>query len=184
VALFQGHPRDFYQHIRAVCYRSTDKGMTWQYLATIAYDPAHGFHEPVMSKCRDGSLLCVMRTKGGGHPLLQSRSRDRGKTWETPRETRSLGVDPDLCLMTSGVLACSYGRPGNRVMFSVDGSGRQWTDRLQIYEYAGGSFGYTGIVEVEPGRLLLCYDRHDRFPELGNAATTAVQAVYITVTPR
>ncbi len=181
-ALFRGHPPQFYNHIRAVCHRSTDKGMTWQYLATIAYDPAHGFHEPVMCKCSDGSLLCVMRTKGGGHPLLQSRSRDQGQTWEPLRETGSLGVDPDLCLMTGGVLACSYGRPGNRVMFSVDGTGERWSDRLKVYEYVGGSFGYTGIVEVEPGKLLFVYDRNDVYPEYGGKRTTAIQAVYITVT--
>ena len=179
--LFAGHPPAYYTHIRCVCHRSTDKGMSWQYLATIAYDPVWGFHEPVMCKCGDGSILCVMRTKGGGQPLMQSRSRDRGKTWEPFRETGSLGVDPDLCLTTGGVLACSYGRPGNRIMFSADGSGEKWTDRLKIYEYDTGSFGYTGIVEVESGRLLLVYDRKDAYPEYDGKQTTAIQGVYITV---
>ena len=75
--------------------------------------------------------------------------------------------------MTNGVLACSYGRPGNRIMFSVDGTGRQWTDRLKVYEYPRGSFGYTGIVEVAPGQLLFVYDRRDAFPECGGRHTTA-----------
>jgi len=183
-ALFKGHPPDFYNSIRNVCHRSTDKGMTWQYLATIGYNPEIGFHEPVMCKCTDGSILCVMRTKGGGHPLMQSRSRDNGRRWEPPKETGSLGVDPDLCLMSHGVLACSYGRPGNRIMFSMDGTGSEWTDRVKIYECKRGSFGYTGIVEVEPGKLLFVYDRHDVFPELGGKATTAIQGVWITVQRR
>ena len=79
------------------------------------------------------------------------------------------------------MLACSYGRPGNRIMFSLDGTGNEWTDRIQVYEYKGGSFGYTGIVEVEPGTLLFVYDRNDTYPEYGDRRTTAVQGVYVTV---
>jgi hypothetical protein len=167
---------------RVVCYHSTDGGRTWGEESTVAYDAAsggEGFVEPVLSFCSNGDVLCVMR-----HGLWQARSSDGGKTWQ-PYETLAVaGVDPDLCLLANGVLACSYGRPGNRIMFSVDGTGRQWTDQVQIYEYQGGSFGYTGITEFEPGKLLYVYDRHDRFPEYGGQMTTAIQGVYITVTKR
>jgi hypothetical protein len=168
---------------RSVCYHSTDHGRTWRSESTICYDPAlpgEASVEPVMSFCSNGDVLCVLRT-GGGLPLMQARSTDGGRTWQKATKTGSLGVDPDLCLMSHAVLACSYGRPGNRIMFSADGSGRDWTDRLTIYEYHTGSFGYTGIVEVEPGKLLFVYDRHDAYPEHGGKATTAIQGVYITV---
>ena len=112
---------------------------------------------------------------------MQARSTDGGKTWGEFKETGSLGVDPDLWLMSNGVLACSYGRPGNRIMFSIDGTGKEWADRLKIYEYTRGSFGYTGIVEVEPNKLLFVYDRHDAYPEYGGKRTTAIQGVTITV---
>jgi len=171
---------------RCICYHSTDKGRTWGSESTICYDPSlpgEGSVEPVMAICANGDLLCVMRT-GGGRPLMQARSTDGGRTWGEATKTGSLGVDPDLCLMRHGVLACSYGRPGNRIMFSVDGTGRRWTDRLKIYEYRSGSFGYTGIVEVEPGKLLFVYDRHDAFPEHGGRRTTAIQGVYVTVRRR
>ena len=168
---------------RTVCYHSTDGGKTWGDESTVAYDAeiaGEGFVEPVMAISSGGDVLCVMRT--GGHlPLMQARSADGGKTWQKPTRTGSLGVDPDLCLMTGGLLACSYGRPGNRIMFSVDGTGRQWTDRVQIYEYDHGSFGYTGIVEVEPARLLYVYDRHDAYPQYDGKRTTAIQGVYVTV---
>jgi len=165
---------------RSVCYHSTDKGRTWGSESTISYDATMHRHEPVMSLCSNGDVLCIMRT-GGGRPLMQARSTDGGRTWGKSRKTGSLGVDPDFCLMSNGVLACSYGRPGNRIMFSVDGTGKEWTDRLKIYEYRGGSFGYTGIVEVDPGRLLFVYDRRDTYPEYGGKGTTAIQGVYITV---
>jgi hypothetical protein len=176
--LYKGDPK-----LRTICYHSSDKGRTWGAESTVAYDPAiagEGFVEPVMSFCSNGDVLCVMRTNG--HlPLMQARSTDGGRTWQKPTPTGSLGVDPDLCLMTGGVLACSYGRPGNRVMFSADGTGRRWTDRIRIYEYQDGSFGYTGIVEVEPGKLLFVYDRNDVYPEYAGKRTTAIQGVYITV---
>jgi hypothetical protein len=172
---------------RSICYRSGDRGRTWGEESTIACDPkiaGEGFVEPVMAFCSNGDVLCVMRTNGG-LPLMQARSTDGGRTWQKPTPTGSLGVDPDLCLMTNGVLACSYGRPGNRIMFSTDGTGRRWTDRLPIYEYQEGqrgwSFGYTGIVEVEPGKLLMVYDRNDAYPEYGGKQTTAIHGVYLTV---
>jgi len=172
---------------RCVCLRSTDKGKTWTVLATIAYSPSvrgEGFFEPVMSRCSNGDLLCVMRT-GRGLPLMQTRSTDGGKTWGPLDVLSDMSVDPDLCLMSNGVLACSYGRPGNRIMFSVNGTGREWTDRLKIFEYQlwglPWSTGYTGIVEVEPGKLLLVYDRRDPYPASAVGCTTAVQGVYITV---
>jgi len=173
-------PKEFYKHIRIVLYKSTDKGKSWHYHATVAFDPKIGFHEPVLARCSDGSILCMMRV-GGGLPMMQTRSRDDGKTWDKPRENGSLGVYPDLCLMQNGVLACSYGRPGNRIMFSADGTGETWTDRLKIYEYQRGSTGYTAITEVEPGKLLFLYDRSGPYREYQGKTASAILGVYVTV---
>jgi hypothetical protein len=172
-----GHPD--YEKAVCVCYHSTDKGRSWRAESTIAAAPkieGEGFVEPVMALCSNGDVLCVMR-----HGLWQARSTDGGKTWGKYETLSVRGVDPDLCLMQSGVLACSYGRPGNRVMFSADGTGKVWADHLKIYEYQDGSFGYTGVVEIEPEKLLFVYDRHDAYPEYDGKQTTAIQGVCITV---
>jgi hypothetical protein len=66
-------------------------------------------------------------------------------------------------------------------MFSADGTGKVWADHLKIYEYQDGSFGYTGIVEVEPNTLLYVYDRNDVYPEYGGKRTTTIQGVYVSV---
>jgi len=160
---------------RVICYHSTDKGRTWGSESPVAGGATYA-HEPVMAFCSNGDVLCIMRRE-----LHQARSRDGGKTWGPQTNLEGIGVDPDLCLLSNGVLACSYGRPGNRIMFSADGTGRDWGDRLKIYEYRGGSFGYTGIVEVEPGKLLFVYDRRDAYPEYGGRRTTAIPGVSITV---
>lgn len=64
-------------------------------------------------------------------------------------------VDPDMTLMSHGVLACSYGRPGSNLMFSLDG-GRTWGHHTVITSERG--FNYTAIREVRPGRLLYVHD--------------------------
>jgi len=82
----------------------------------------------------------------------------------------------------------SIHRKTARVMVVREGSHAElWSDRLKIYEntyerkYYAASFGYTGIVEVEPGKLLFVYDRKDVYPEYDGRQTTAIQGVYVTV---
>ena len=161
--------------------------MNWRVSATVAQDDKIGFYEPVMSLCSNGDVLCVIR-RGGGQPLMQARSTDGGKTWQKVKKTGSLGVDPDLCLMSNGVLACSYGRPNCYIMFSADGTGHEWTDRVLIHEYNTNpvylpkwSFAYTGIVELEPGKLLFVYDCRNKYGKGHEKQDAMVKGVYITV---
>jgi len=142
---------------------SADRGKTWSYLATVAYDPeigTEGYCEPAIRRLPDGDLLALLRTGGDNrpfwqdNPLCQTRSTDGGRTWAAPHRTGVDGVDPDLCVMSDGTLACSYGRPGADLMFSVD-DGRTWTDPTSIHpeRYSG----YTAVCEIEPGVLLYGY---------------------------
>ena len=56
-------------------------------------------------------------------------------------------------------------------MFSADGTGRTWSNHTRIFDYGDmsayggekqvkgpGSYGYTGIREVAPGRILFVWD--------------------------
>ncbi len=142
--------------------RSRDRGKTWDYLSTVAYDPAVGlesFCEPDLVVMPDGQILCFMRTGGSGGkhtPLYLSRSSDDGKTWSKPEPIADRGVWPNACLMRSGVLVCTYGRPGNWLAFSLD-QGKTWTGHFRFYE--GSTSSYNSVEEVAPGRLLVVYDR-------------------------
>ena len=184
---FVGDPK-----YRSVLVRSVDGGTNWDYYSTIACNPnvaGEGYCEPVMQRTPDGSLLAVMRT-GPGLTMQCARSTDDGRTWSAPAAMpeAAKSVEPDLCLMSNGVLAMSYGRPGDQIMFSLDGNGADWTAPTTIYDDTqyrqdhqerATTYGYTSIKEVSPGRLLYVFDSD---PDGINAGSTSyIQGVYIDV---
>jgi hypothetical protein len=194
LATMYGHlDRD--EQMRTLLVRSEDDGLTWNFVSTIAdvgtvgkrgnYEVGYeGFCEPVMIRARDGSLLVVMRT-GGYDPMFQTRSFDDGKTWEAPINLGALSVDPDLCMMSNGVLACSFGRPTVQLMFSLDGSGDTWTAPQTIYSGPRvngreNSTCYTGLRQVADGRLLLVYDTNSPGSPW-EATDNQINAVFIDV---
>ncbi len=142
--------------------RSTDRGLTWEYLATVTADPTlgtEGCNEMDLVRAPNGDLLCLFRT--GGHashpsPLFQCRSTDEGKTWGAPERVADRGVWPNCAVTSEGVIVCTYGRPGNWLTFSLD-SGRTWVGHFCFD--AARSTSYNSIEEVSPGRLLVMHDR-------------------------
>jgi hypothetical protein len=164
--------------------RSTDRGKTWDYLATVAYDPQVGcesFCEGDLLTLPSGAILCFMRTGGIPPqyitPLYLSESADDGKTWSPPRAIADRGVLPNACRMQSGVLAVTYGRPDNWVAFSLD-EGKTWVGHTCIYQ--GPTSSYNCVEEVAPGKLLVLYDRQGLDAD-GNSSSGAV-GQFITVT--
>ena len=169
---------------RSVAAISKDQGLTFDYLSTVGYDPDpelderyEGYDESVFSWTSAGDILCMMRV-GSFHSLRQARSTDHGRTWSQPVSVGVASVDPDMVLMSNGVLACSYGRPGNNIMFDPTGTGRKWQEQIRVYD--GGLTGYTGIREIAPGKLLYVYDRP--FDDgSGHGLANTLRAVEITV---
>jgi len=143
--------------------RSTDRGRTWDYWVTVAYDPEVGcesFCEADLLALPGGDLLCFMRTGGSPPkyvtPLYTSLSTDDGKTWSKPVPIADRGVWPNACRMQDGTLVVTYGRPGNWLAFSLD-DGKTWVGHLCFHE--GATTSYNSVEEVAPGRLLVVYDR-------------------------
>ena len=147
---------------RTFVMRSCDRGRTWDYLSTVACDPSVGiesFCEADLLTTPSGEVLCFMRTGGsrGEHtPLYLSRSADDGKSWSKPAPIADRGVWPNACRMQNGVIACTYGRPGNWLTFSLD-DGKTWTGHFCFG--AGNTTSYNSVEEVAPGKLLVVYDR-------------------------
>ena len=167
--------------LRVIAMGSSDKGMNWRYLATVANNQAldtEGFTEPVLCQNAHGDLICLMRTEGG-RPMYQSFSHDGGETWTPPKQAGVNGVAPDMHLLSCGVLACSYGRPGVNIMFSTDGTGNDWVNHTSIF--TGSSSGYTSFAEVSPGRILLIFDSINFQDADGASPANCIRGVYIEV---
>jgi len=175
---------------RTFLVRSEDLGHTWAYLSTVAYDPnigTEGYCEPVLRLLQNGKLLCILRTGGDNrpfwqdNPMCQTSSRDGGKTWDKPHRMGVDGVSPDLCTMSDGTLACSYGRPGADLMLSTD-NGKSWTDHTCIdpERYSG----YTALCEVEPGVLLYGYGVQKRIDETTGVRSNELRVARARVSRR
>lgn len=146
---------------------SKDLGKTWTYRSTIAesalgleqpYVNTDGtnitWFEPAVTRCADGSLLCVMRT-WRNKPLYQTRSYDDGLTWTAPtllpglntENGEGMSIYPQLVLLSNGVLALATGVPNDTVYFSLDGCGYNWD--YGITTYSGDTTGNAAIAEVD-----------------------------------
>lgn len=128
--------------------KSTDDGKTWRHEAAII--PGG---EPAVAKLSPTEMTCVIR--GERLDPVNGLVAGRWQNLEHPRVLEEGCVDPDLELMSNGVLACSYGRPTSCVMFSID-QGRTWIEHRVVSERAG--FDYTSLREISPGRLLFVHD--------------------------
>ncbi len=145
---------------RSYLCESNDRGLTWRYLTTIGYERigSEGYNEGSMRRLPNGELLAVLRTgnerdfKCQDNPIMWSVSRDEGRMWSRPRRMGVEGAYPSLAVLSDGVLVMSYGRPGAMLIFSSD-NGRTWTDQTLVD--ATTYSGYTGVVEIEPGLLLV-----------------------------
>jgi hypothetical protein len=157
---------------RLVLIRSIDLGHTWNEYGIIAAVPPDGKPWPWMGeegpneaglvRLSQNRLYCIFRT-GNSADMGEARSFDDGKTWSPPASTGFKGVAPHLRLMSNGLLACTFGRPGPvTIMFSAD-EGKKWIGVTPIFNERSTS--YTDMVEVEAGKLLVVYDS---VPEGGN----------------
>lgn len=122
-------------------YKSLDEGKKWIVLGKIPYHEdsitikGEGeFTEPDFEILADSTFLCVMRS-GSMLPMYKAYSYDGGKRWTVPKPFTPNGVLPRLFLLKNGVLVLISGRPGMQVRFSLDGTGNNWTDPIDMIPY-------------------------------------------------
>lgn len=165
-----------------VALESGDEGRTWRYLSTIADaeavpDAEEGFDEPCLVQLEDGDLMCISRVGSSiTQKLARTYSSDGGRTWTSLDRLPAHSVAPQILKLSNGTLALSTGRPGIYLWFSTDPRGAEWQEfDVQTYhnsvvdapnriEEAGHTryaptTAYTAMVEIEPNRFFLVYDR-------------------------
>ncbi len=163
-------------------YTSEDKGNTWEITGKILFQKdgiaeilgSGCYEEPAFELLGDGSFICVMRS-GSASPMYKCFSNDGGKTWTTPEPFTANGVKPELMLLENGVLLLTSGRPGVQLRFSLDGSGREWTEPIDMVPLIYNtnlykrdvSCGYTSILESGTDTFLMVYSDFTKKNEAG-----------------
>ena len=150
------------QRGRILCVDTQDMGRTWHVRSAIEPGPdvqTQGFFEPALTRLADGSLLCVLRSEAY-ESHWQVRSLDNGHTWTEPERITGWGCFPRLAVLSNGVVACSSGRPGFSMMFSLDGRGEMWTHHTEAAIGLGSWNNW--YWEIAPGEILCTYDELTR----------------------
>jgi len=104
--------------------------------------------------------------------LYCSISRDQGKTWSLPKQIADRGVNPNLVVMSNGIIVCTYSRPGNWLIFSDD-NGQTWKGAFQF-----GNTGAYNYIEEVGDNLIQVYH------EVGESGSRDLWATFFTVMPR
>ena len=174
-----------------VLFASEDEGRTWRYLSTVAGPEVpnvqHGPCEPSLAQLETGELMCVMRVGSGPEwNLARAYSKDGGESWSPADRLPAFSVEPSLMRLSNGTLTMSTGRPGIYLWLSSDPRGHSWQsidlvarhnewalspEYVIVPEPSGDNdrrhandqtTAYTELVEIEPNRLLIVYDRTAR----------------------
>ena len=174
---------------RSIVIRSDDRGKTWDYLATVAFDGSTepidyyakerpelpefriaGFEEPCLLTDPNGKIFCFIRTGTGYRnsmsnyniqtPVYMSISDDGGVSWSNSDAVAPFGVLPDAVILKNGIMVVGYGRPGNWLMFSKD-EGKSWKPIFQFYNdlYPPDCGNYISMAEIADNVLLVVYAR-------------------------
>lgn len=166
--------------------RSVDMGHTWEYVSHILYEEkfnpptaidVEGFMECSLEFVEDGSCVAFLRSGSlspfvagdDEHPapiMMQTRSYDGCKTWETPKYFYDYGVLPVTRKLADGTIILASGRPGVYLRVSQDRLGKEWSDIVPVVEvpkeqvytkYYEYSCCNTGLAVTGPDTAVIAY---------------------------
>ncbi len=142
---------------------SMDQGKTWRVRGGCQIPPAmRVFDEHMFVERQDGSLWMLARSNTGF--LLESVSRDGGKTWPPaqPSDIEHPSARFFIRRLASGKLLLvkhhnTTARQRLTALLSAD-DGRTWSEGLLLDER--GTVSYPDGVQAEDGRIFIIYDRN------------------------
>lgn len=151
-------------------YLSEDKGHSWKILSRIPCEADgildkrgdDGFEEPTFEVLPDSTYMCVMRS-GSTSPLYRTFSSDKGKKWTAPEPFTPNGVNSKLMCLGNNVLVLVSGRPGIQLRFSIDGSGKTWTEPIEMLSFSYSPFIKDIAIEATCGYANIIADGENSF---------------------
>jgi hypothetical protein len=151
--------------------RTTDGGITWEFMAWIAPDPGSGFTiMPSSVRLSNNELVTSVRhedsARRGPNWIDLYASSDNGRSWRylsrpAPDTGGKSGNPPSLIRLRDGRLAMTYGHRSPpfeiRGRLSADG-GKTWGDDI-LLRGGGGAWdiGYTRTTQRADGKIVTIY---------------------------
>lgn len=158
-------------YLRSGALRSTDGGKTWSAGADMAADPPKttafgtgGVCEPSMVLLPSGEIYCLLRTADTKH--WESRSRDGGKTWDTPKPSPLVGHNTPsaLCRLreTNEVVVVWNNSPQVRwpldTALSADGC-KSWSTARTLANPMTVQASYPSVTQAADGTIVAVWQQ-------------------------
>ena len=129
-------------------------------------------HEPHLVELDDGTILMLCNYNSGDLHLLQSVSKDGGRTWSPLGKTSLDGYPSHLTRLSDGRILCVYAcrKPGREGEYAAvsDNGGKTWDAVPEILLSRGtcSDIGYPSSVQLPDGSILTVYYQSARHFEL------------------
>jgi hypothetical protein len=156
---------------RPFCARTTDGGISWQFVSFIGPEPVGYSIMPSTVRLSATRLVSTIRRQDPDPPkswIEAYETRDDGRSWShvsTPEPDAGEGNPPSLLTLHDGRICLTYGYRappfGLRARLSADG-GQSWSDPLILRDDGGGrDLGYVRSVVRPDGRVVAIYYYQD-----------------------
>lgn len=146
--------------------RTADLGKTWSSTGPINDGKEFSAIQPSILFHKDGSLQALCRSRQGH--ILETRSRDNGKTWSnlTATSLPNPNSGTDAVTLKDGRQVLVYNNVGNPVGRSsgprsplnvaVSADGKTWNDVL-VLETEPGEYSYPAVIQTSDGKVHITY---------------------------
>ena len=154
---------------RVICIRTTDGGLTWDFVANIGDEPPGYTIMPSTVRLSDTDIITTVRCKGGDESWIDAYiSHDNAESWEylnRPEPDCGEGNPPALIKLQDGRLCLTYGvrkEPFSmEARFSSD-DGQTWSEPFVLRnDGAGRDIGYPRTVQRPDGMIVTAYYFYD-----------------------